>query len=150
MENTDIQPAIEGWFTMDPEPAQLIGTRCAQCSSYFFPKEEVRCRNPRCGSESLESCKLSSRGRIWSYTNACYQPPPPYIAAEDYTPFVLAAVELENEKMCVLGQMVHGTTVNDLKVGMDVILVRETLYEKDGTSFLTWKWQIASEGKAHV
>ena len=51
--------------------------------------------------------ELSRRGRIWSYTDARYQPPPPYVAADPYVPFCLAAVELAAEKLVVMGQVVR-------------------------------------------
>ena len=54
-------------------------------------------------------------GRIWSYTDARYQPPPPYVAADPYVPFCLAAVELAAEKLVVMGQVVGGVTVDDLR-----------------------------------
>ena len=71
-------PAIEGWFTEGDEPT-LLGTRCTKCHTLFFPKETFACRNPSCTSTELEEVPLSRRGRIWSYTNNCYAPPPPYV-----------------------------------------------------------------------
>ena len=53
------------------------------------------CRNPACSGEEFESVELSRRGSVWSYTDAQYQPPPPYVSRTDpYEPFALAAVEL--------------------------------------------------------
>ena len=55
---------------------------------------------------------------MWSYTDARYQPPPPYVpGAEPYEPFALAAVELEAEGLVVLGQVAAGYGVVDLTVG---------------------------------
>ena len=82
-----------------------------------------------------------ARGRIWSYTDARYQPPPPYVAADPYVPFCLAAVELAAEKLVVMGQVVPGVTVDDLTVGDEVELVIDTLYSEDGTDYLVWKWR---------
>src|SRR5687767_2534098 len=75
-------PAIEGWFTTGPSPA-LLGSRCTSCGTVFFPPTEGFCKNPACSSEVFEEQPLSRRGRVWSYTDAQYQPPPPYIAATD-------------------------------------------------------------------
>ena len=77
--------------------------------------------------------ELSRRGRIWSYTDARYQPPAPYVAADPYVPFCLAAVELAAEKLVVMGQVVGGVTVDDLSVGDEVELVVDTLYSEDDT-----------------
>jgi uncharacterized protein len=134
--------ALEGWYTLEP-PAHLIGSRCLLCGSYFFPRLLSFCRNPLCSGTAFEAVQLSRTGRIWSYTNACYQPPPPYIAGEPFVPFAIAAVELERERMIVLGQVVQGVEVKDLKVGMPVELVLETLYREGAQDKVVWKWKPA-------
>jgi uncharacterized OB-fold protein len=134
-------PAIEGWFTIDGAPA-LTGNRCTSCGTVFFPKAAYFCRNPACDGESFEDTALSRTGRIWSYTDAQYQPPPPYIPrAEDYEPFAIAAVELEAEQMVVLGQVAEGFGVDDLEVGAKVELVVETLYSDDERDYLVYRWK---------
>ena len=137
-------PVIEGWFTTGPEP-RLLGSRCESCSTVFFPPTEGFCRNPRCGGESFSEVPLSRRGRVWSYTDAQYQPPPPYVAPTDpFEPFALAAVELE-EGMVVLGQVAAGYGVDDLSVGSEVELVVETLYADDDGDRLVWRWKPVTE-----
>ena len=84
----------------------------------FFPREASFCRNPGCTGETFDEVELSRQGRVWSYTDARYQPPPPYIPRTDpYEPFALAAVELEAEGLVVLGQVADGYGVDDLTVG---------------------------------
>jgi uncharacterized OB-fold protein len=142
-------PAVEGWFTtgVGGAPA-LLGSRCPECGTYAFPAEPRYCRNPDCASEVFETVELSRRGKIWSYTDARYQPPPPYVAADPYVPYCLAAVELATEKLVVMGQVVAGVTVDDLTVGDEVELVIDTLYSEGGTDYLVWKWQpVAAAGK---
>jgi uncharacterized OB-fold protein len=133
-------PAIEGWHTMDTKP-HLIGTQCKQCGTYFFPKQNDFCRNPQCDSTEFDEVELSRTGQVWSYTNACYKPPEPFIAPEPFEPYAIAAVQLEQEQMVVLGQVVEGLTVEDLKVGMPMELVLEPLHETDSDIKVTWKWQ---------
>jgi len=84
---------------------------------------------------------LSRTGKIWSYTNACYQPPEPFVAPDPYVPFAIAAVELEKERMTILGQVVSGVDVGALRVGMPVELVLETLYRDGAQDKLIWKWR---------
>ncbi len=132
-------PAVDGWFTTDP-PA-LLGSRCGTCGTYVFPKAGAFCPNPHCSGTEFESVPLSRRGRIWSFTNACYEPPPPYVAADPFVPFALAAVELEAERLVVMGQMVPGVGVEDLAVGDEVEVVLDTLYEDDEHEYLVWKWR---------
>ena len=133
-------PVLEGWFTLEEKP-HLIGTKCAKCGTYYFPRQSLFCKNPACDSEQFEEVKLSRTGKVWSFTNACYQPPEPYIAVEPFVPFTIAAVELAQEKMIVLGQVVEGVNVSDLKAGMDMELVLAPLSEDDSAVKLTWKWQ---------
>jgi uncharacterized protein len=132
--------AIEGWYTLEPQP-HLIGSRCRACGTYFFPRLSSFCRNPACEGSAFDEVKLSRTGRIWSYTNACYQPPPPFVAPQPFVPFAIAAVELEAERMIVLGQVAAGIDVSQLKVGMPVELVLETLYSEGGQDKLVWKWK---------
>jgi hypothetical protein len=134
-------PAIEGWFTIDDRPV-LLGNRCTTCRTVFFPKASFFCRNPDCSGEQFEPAELSRRGRIWSFTDAQYQPPPPYVPPDgDYQPFALAAVELEDEQMVVLGQVAAGYAVGDLSVGQPVELVVEDLYSDDDHDYLVYKWR---------
>ena len=138
------RPAVEGWFTTGPEPT-LLGSRCTTCATVSFPPTPPDragfCRNPACDGDELETAELSRRGTVWSYTDAQYQPPPPYVARTDpYEPFALAAVELA-EGITVLGQVADGYGVRDLRVGAEVELVVEPL---DG-DLLTWRWKPVTE-----
>lgn len=145
------QPALgaEGWFTWplpEGEAPRLLGSRCESCGTYAFPKLSASgfCPNPGCGGTAFEEVPLSPRGRVWSYTNACYAPPPPFVAQpsrEDYEPITLAAVELDVEKLVVIGQ-VRGATVDDLQLGTEVQLVLDVLFEDDEAQHMTWKWEV--------
>jgi len=126
-----------GWFTRDAVGAHLLGSRCTACGTYYFPRQSLFCRNPACASESFEEVPLSRTGRLWSYTDAQYTPPPPYVAADPYEPFAIAAVELERERMIVLGQVARGIGVAQLQVGMAMELIVEPL----SPGVETWKWR---------
>ena len=135
-------PVLEGWFTMDAKQPHLLGTQCKACGTYYFPKQSVYCKNPSCDGEQFEEVKLSRTGKVWSFTNAMYQPPEPYISPEPFVPYTIVAVELAKEKMIVMGQATEGTNVSDLKAGMEMELVLEPMYTKDDTKeTLTWKWK---------
>jgi uncharacterized protein len=136
-----VKPAIEGWFTIDDEPV-LLGNRCTTCGTVFFPKASFFCRNPACSGEEFAETRLSRRGRIWSFTDAQYQPPPPYLPrSEPFEPFALAAVELAEEQMVILGQVADGFAVTDLAVGQQVELVVEPLYSDDDHDYLVYRWK---------
>ncbi len=96
---TNVEPVIEGWFTTDEQPA-LLGRHCRECGTYQFPPTAEWCPNPACTSESLDTVPLSRTGRVWSYTDARYQPPAPFVSRTDpYQPFAIAAVELDEERL---------------------------------------------------
>ncbi|KZF14824.1 MULTISPECIES: Zn-ribbon domain-containing OB-fold protein [Rhodococcus] len=138
--NGSVTPAVEGWFTTGDEPA-LIGTKCQSCGTISFPREATFCKNPSCFSEEFDDVELSRSGTVWSYTDAQYQPPPPYIPRSDpYEPFALAAVELP-EGIVILGQVADGFGVDDLKVGNTVELVVEPLYTDETGVRTTWRWK---------
>ena len=141
-------PAVPGWFTLD-EPPELLGSRCTSCGVAAFPPRPGRCPNPACRGTETESVPLGRTGRVWSFTDARYQPPPPYVVPTDpYQPFALAAVELDGQGMVVLGQMTAGISVDDLEVGQPVELVVEPLFETDENVQLVWKWRPAPAGSA--
>ena len=142
-------PAVTGWLNIDPAHPRLIGTKCANCGSVFFPRETVRCRNPRCGHNVLADTELSPKGTLWSFTGAEYQPPAPYVPRTNpFQPFAIAAVELAAEKITILGQVVEGVKVADLKIGQEMELTLDTLLEDDETETIVWKWKPVAGGHA--
>lgn len=138
--STELAPVLPGWFTLGDKP-HLIGTRCTSCGTYYFPKQKNFCKNPDCEGEEFTEVELSRTGKLWSFTNASYKPPEPYIADEPFEPYAIAAVELEAEKMVVLGQVVKGVGVAQLKAGMPMELALEPVASADGGQVLTWKWK---------
>ena len=134
-------PAVDGWFTLDRDDPHLLGTRCASCSTTFFPAERLYCRNPRCDGDTLEDVQLSRRGTVWSMTTNHYPPPPPYVAPDPFVPYTVAAVELDDEKIVVLGQLETGVDPTTVKVGDPVELVLGTLFEDDEREHLVWRWR---------
>lgn len=134
-------PAVEGWFTLDEDAPHLLGSRCLACGTFAFPRETYFCRNPECDGTEFAEARLSRTGTIWSYTDARYQPPVPYRAADPYVPFAIAAVELADEQMVVMGQVVTGVGVEELHVGQTVELVLEPLYQDEEHEYLVWKWR---------
>ena len=138
-------PALgaEGWFTEqgDDGPA-LVGSRCTSCGNVSFPAASFFCRNPACSGTEFEPARLSRTGTVWSVTDARYQPPPPYVPpGDEHVPFAIAAVELAAEQLVVLGQVVGGVAVEDVKVGSTMELVVDTLFEDDDNEYTIWKWR---------
>ena len=57
---------------------------------------------------------------------------------DPFEPFAIAAVELDDEKLVILGQVASGFGVADLQVGSPVEVVVEPL---DPSGALVWKWR---------
>jgi len=137
-------PAVEGWYTIDEKP-HLIGAKCGACGTYVFPPRENGCPNPSCDGDVLGAALLSTRGRVWSYTENRYAPPPPYKAADPFEPYALVAVQLEKEGIIVLGQAPKGVLAADLKVGLPMQLETDVLYSETGddgsvTDHIVYVW----------
>ena len=144
MTTTERVPAIDGWFTTS-EPYTLIGAKCPECTTYVFPPRSGACPNPHCEGDELEPTPLSRRGRVWSYTENHYAPPPPYVAADPFEPYALAAVELEAEGIVILGQVAKGVMGADLSIGLEVEVDLQVLYrDADGVDHWIWTWAPAA------
>src|SRR5246127_3168749 len=139
------KPAIDAWFAVDESGSpHLIGSRCPECRTYVFPPRSLNCPNPACGSGALEEVPLSRRGTLWSYAENRYAPPPPYPAPDPFEPFAVAAVQLADEGLIVLGKVVEGTLAADLRVGIELELAIEPLYrDDDGVERVVHAWRIA-------
>jgi len=133
-------PAVEGWFTMDEAAPALVGARGVESGSYFFPKALAVSANPTAPFEAREEVALSRRGRVWSYTTNHYQPPAPYVSPDPFVPYTVLAVELEEERMVVLGPLATGADPEQLRVGMEVELVLGPLYADDEHEYVIWQW----------
>ena len=135
-------PVIEGMFREAADgTGRLLGGRCPTCGASFFPKQWSFCRNPACGGTELDDVELSTRGTLWSFTDNRYAPPPPYPSREPFEPSGVAAVELAEEQMVVLGQLATGTDVANLALGREMELIVEPLYETDDEVRTVWKWR---------
>lgn len=158
MSNPDLQPktdsktdsktevaAIEGWMTTDGD-ARLVGGRGAETGSYFFPKNVAFSRNPSAPSEEITEVHLSARGRVWSWTTNHYQPPAPYMPADPFVPYTVVAVELNEERMVVLGRLAPDCDPSTLTSGAEVEVERGVLYEDDDNQYMVWQWRpVATE-----
>jgi uncharacterized protein len=141
-QSTSIQqvPAIRGWFTMPPEEPHLMASKCPVCNNYFFPLATL-CRNPNCKKgQPMENVKLNNKGKLVTFSVNCYTPPPPYHAPSPFAPFGVGIVSFP-EGLSVTGQISAGYE-KDLKVGMDMEVVIEKLYQdSQGNDVLAWKFK---------
>jgi uncharacterized protein len=138
-------PVVDGWFTRDGEPV-LLGSRCTTCGAIAFPKISTFCQNPWCAGTEFAEHRLARRGTVWSYTDARYLPPPPYVTTTDpFEPFGILAVELAEDELVVLGQLSSVATMDQIAVGTQVELVIEVLSEDDEHAYQVWRWRPVQE-----
>ena len=134
-------PAVPGWFTLgDAEPV-LLGAQCTACKTVVFPPRAGMCPNPSCRGSEFDTTSLSRRGRIWSFSTNHYPPPEPYIAPDPFAPYTVAAVELAEERLVVLGQMASDVDAASLAVGDEVEVTLGTLFTDDDHEYVMWQWR---------
>ena len=85
---------------------------------------------------------LGGSGSLWSFTTAEYRPPPPFVAAEPYEPFVIAAVELDDSGIVVIGRAADRSSVEGIRIGQRAQLDVGVLFTADGVDQLMWEWRI--------
>jgi uncharacterized OB-fold protein len=133
-------PAADGWFTMDEAAPALLGARGTESGSYFWPTALAVSANPSVPGEEREPTPLSRQGTLWSWTTNHYAPPEPYVSPDPFVPYTVCAVELDTERMVVLGQLATGADATQLEVGMAMELVLGPLYEDDDHEYVVWQW----------
>ncbi len=120
------------------EKSQLIGSRCHNCGEIFFPKKgNGICTN--CQSRNLEEIKLSTRGKIYSYTVVMQRPPVYYKGS---VPYAEGFVELQEGVR--IQTLLTDCDFDEIKIGMEVEMIIEKLYEdEEGNEIITYKFKPA-------
>jgi len=83
---------------------------------------------------------LSRTGRLWAWTTQEFPPPsPPYTGptGDAFVSYGVGYVELGNE-VRVESRL---TETEGLRIGMDMELVLDTLFEDDEAEHMIWKWR---------
>ncbi len=114
---------------------RLIGTKCATCSSVFFPPKYF-C--PACRRKGkIEDFQFSGNGTILSYTVIRAAPQ----GFEKITPYAVAIIKLD-EGTNISGQIV--SSIDSIKIGKRVKAVFRKMYEDgdDGLIHYGLKWEI--------
>lgn len=142
MVNSDskkVIPVLEGLWTTPSSPnekPQLIGSRCPACGELFFPKKE-KGLCVYCQKKGLEDVKLSREGKIATFTVVMIPPAGGYYKGP--VPYAYGAVNLIDE--VELYTLFTGD-LDELRVGMDVEMVIEKLFDDDeGNEVMTYKFR---------
>lgn len=123
-------PVREGIFVEDAEGGKLLGNKCKSCGQLFFPKVRF-CFY--CLSQSMEEVMLSRRGKLYSYTighmpSTHFQPP-----------YAVGFVDLP-EGVRVFAPL-KMTEDKAFKVGMDMEVVIEELWQEDDKQVIGYKFK---------
>lgn len=127
--------AVPRFWREIPNRYNLIGTKCGNCETVFFPPRYVCPKCRRIGK--LEPYQLKGKGKIVSYT-VVHVPPNGF---EIQTPYVIAIVELE-EGPRVTGQITD-CNPEDVKIGDEVEIAFRHMGEegKDGIIYYGYKFK---------
>ena len=133
------KPIAEGLVGETAAGQRLLGSKCANCATPYFPREAI-CHNPDCNDSKLEDAEFGPHGKIWSYTVQYYPPPPPAKYDEPFEPYALGLIDLP-EGLRVLAK-VSADDPESVTVGADVELVIEKLYTNpEGNEVTTFKFR---------
>ncbi len=88
---SELAPVREGLF----DDAGLIGGACGACGLRHFP---LAGHCPWCGAADVSSVRLSTEGRLWSWTTV-HSAPPGYVGS---VPFGFGVVELPADGLHVV------------------------------------------------
>jgi uncharacterized OB-fold protein len=122
-------PIREGLFSQRTEGG-LIGFRCKSCN-HILPPLTITCFS--CYSDDLEAIPLSGKGTLYSYTINYMD------SGLVKAPFAGGLVKLsEGFWIYSILKERHG---KPFEIGMDMELVVEKLWEKDGEEVIGYKFQ---------
>lgn len=128
MGNSNELVSEEFWTVSQHEDNQprLVGSKCPSCGEKFFPKKKVGiCTH--CQQRGLEDVELIGKGKIASYTVAVIPPAGGFYHGP--VPYTYGVVNLED--MVRIETLFTGCDLEQLRVGMDVKLVIEKLYDDE-------------------
>lgn len=126
-------PVQEGLFTWPSDEPRLLGAICTKCGHHVFPYQDM-C--PDCCDETMEQTELSNKGKLFSFTGI-YAPPPDFKG--NVLPYTVGILELP-EGVKIIG-LTTVESVSKLKVGMEMEIIVDTVYEENGVDVLSYKYR---------
>ncbi len=138
MENKIIKrmPIREGLFNIPSSPSEkpyLVGSRCRNCQEVMFPQRPI-CLN--CFGKDLEQVRLSSRGKLFTFT-INHQGPKEFSA-----PYASGYIDLPEGVR--IYSLLTDWEAKGLKIGAEMELVIEKIKEdKEGNIVLGYKFRPA-------
>ena len=124
-----VKISIPSQWRIKDSKYRLIGTRCMECNTAYFPPRNVcnKCRR----KGKMEKFQFSGKGEIVSYT-VIRTPPEGF---EYYTPYIIGIIKLEE------GPLISGQIVGDLKnieIGKKVHAIFRKIYEEGDEGLIVY------------
>jgi uncharacterized OB-fold protein len=139
MPQPDSVQAAQGLFADTSEGPRLLGSRCASCTTAYFPRA-IGCHNPDCDESKMEDARFGPRGKLWSVSIANYPAPAPVVNPDPYVPFAVGLVDLP-DGLRVLGRMLSDDP-EGIEVGCEVELVLAPLgHDESGAEVISWQFR---------
>ena len=110
---TDLTPVAENIWIIDGDTPKLLGGK-NDSGSVVFPIPDTE------AGKAMQAIKLSTTGKLWSFTRQDFRPKSPYDGPEEFTPFLLGYVELAE---VIVETHLVDCTLEQLKLGMEMELV---------------------------
>lgn len=126
----------EGLFTVpssELDKPHLIGSKCKVCGEVVFPKQSG-C--PNCCSADIEDTLLGPKGKLYSFTNVNNPVPMGY---KGPIPYGVGLIDLP-EGARVEAYLTESDP-SKLKVGMDMMLIVDKLFDEDGNEVIGFKFK---------
>ncbi len=132
--------SAEGLFADTPAGPRLLGSRCASCSTPYFPRT-TGCHHPDCDHAQIQDAEFGPRGTLWTVTIQSYAPPAPVICPEPYVPYAVGVIDLD-DGLRVVGR-IRTDDPASVEVGAKVELVLDSLgKDENGADVISWQFDI--------
>ena len=121
-----------------PARYRLIGSRCRQCKTAFYPPRTVcpKCKNALLkGKPIMKSEQFSGKGKVRSYT-VIHVAPPDF---KDQTPYIMAVIKFD-EGPRLTGQIID-CDQKDVKMEMRVEAVLRRIREDGPTGVIYYGYK---------
>ncbi|MCK5559339.1 MAG: Zn-ribbon domain-containing OB-fold protein [Thermoplasmata archaeon] len=130
--------AVARFWREQPNRYNLIGTKCPNCETVFFPPRDMCPKCHRLSIGKMERTQLSGKGKIVTYTVVHDSSS----AFRMQIPYIMAIIEFE-EGTRVTGQLVD-CEPEDLAIGKSVHTVFRKIREdgKSGTIHYGYKFRL--------
>ena len=109
--------ALDDTLFTNETPPRLVGGRNRATGRIVFPRPD---------SDGFDAMQLRRDGTLWSYTVQRFRPKtPPYAGPEEFTPWIVAYVELAGET--IVEARLTGVEPDAVAIGMPLILTQVSL-----------------------